>query len=230
MTAPTKNSYNDLSSLDRDLFDTIRKHSRLSVLEMASELGVTSTAVRNRLTRLVSAGLIQRSREQEGGRGRPKFVYEPTPSALRTVGQNYADLALALWDELIRSVEDRKPRRHLFVRVIDRLADLYRPDVDAEQWHVRLKQLGNALHGRGIEIEVATRDDSELPVLELHSCPYFELAESDRAICALERKMFEKVLGRSLRLSNCRLDGHRSCDFEAKPSYFDDSQTTTTAS
>ena len=29
--------------------------------------------------------------------------------------------------------------------------------------------------------------------------------------------MFEKVLGRGLRLSQCRLDGHRSCDFEAKP-------------
>jgi hypothetical protein len=33
----------------------------------------------------------------------------------------------------------------------------------------------------------------------------------------MERKMFEKVLGRGLRLSQCRLDGHRSCDFEAKP-------------
>ncbi len=29
--------------------------------------------------------------------------------------------------------------------------------------------------------------------------------------------MFEKVLGRGLRLSQCRLDGHRFCDFEAKP-------------
>ena len=43
------------------------------------------------------------------------------------------------------------------------------------------------------------------------------LAEADRGVCAMERKMFEKVLGRSLRLSQCRLDGHRSCDFEAKP-------------
>ena len=56
-----------------------------------------------------------------------------------------------------------------------------------------------------------------MPVLQQHSCPYYELAEADRAICALERKMFEKVLGRSLRLSQCRLDGHRFCDFEAKP-------------
>ena len=29
--------------------------------------------------------------------------------------------------------------------------------------------------------------------------------------------MFEKVLGRSLRLSQCRLDGDRFCDFQAKP-------------
>ncbi len=29
--------------------------------------------------------------------------------------------------------------------------------------------------------------------------------------------MFEKVLGRSLRLSQCRLDGDRVCDFQAKP-------------
>ena len=53
--------------------------------------------------------------------------------------------------------------------------------------------------------------------MKQHSCPYYELAEADRAVCAMERKMFEKVLGRGLRLSQCRLDGHRSCDFEAKP-------------
>ena len=29
--------------------------------------------------------------------------------------------------------------------------------------------------------------------------------------------MFEKVVGRGLRLSHCRLDGDRSCEFEAKP-------------
>ena len=56
-----------------------------------------------------------------------------------------------------------------------------------------------------------------IPILRQHSCPYYELAEADPAICALERKMFEKVLGRSLRLSQCRLDGDRFCDFQAKP-------------
>jgi predicted ArsR family transcriptional regulator len=118
---------------------------------------------------------------------------------------------------MMRTVEDRKLRRHLFGRITERLADLYRAQVKGEGWEGRLVQLGTILHDRGIETEVTSGDGGMMPVLKQHSCPYYELAETDRTVCAMERKMFEKVLGRGLRLSQCRLDGHRSCDFEAKP-------------
>ena len=114
------------------------------------------------------------------------------------------------------SVEDRKLRRFLFGRITDRMAEMYRAEITGDAWEGRLVQLGTLLHGRGVEAEV-THGGDESPVLKQHSCPYFALAEVDHAICAMERKMFEKVLGRGLRLSQCRLDGHRSCDFEAKP-------------
>jgi len=115
------------------------------------------------------------------------------------------------------SVGDRKLRRLMFLRVTDRLAEMYRCQVSGQEWEGRLVQLTHLLHDRGVEAEVA-RDAGELmPVLRQHSCPYYALAEADRGICALERKMFEKVLGRSLRLSQCRLDGDRFCDFQAKP-------------
>ena len=107
----------------------------------------------------------------------------------------------------------------LFTRITDRLADMYRAQLTGDAWQGRMVQLGTILHDRGIEAEVVSGDDADLPVLKQHSCPYFELAESDHAVCAMERKMFEKVLGRALRLSQCRLDGHRSCDFEAKPTF-----------
>jgi len=118
---------------------------------------------------------------------------------------------------MMRTVEDRKLRRVLFARITERLADVYRAQVTGAEWERRLVQLGTVLHDRGIETEVTRGDGLSMPVLKQHSCPYHELAESDRAVCAMERKMFEKVLGRGLRLSQCRLDGHRSCDFEAKP-------------
>ncbi len=118
----------------------------------------------------------------------------------------------------MRTVEDRKLRRFLFGRITDRMAEMYRSQITGDAWEGRLVQLGSILHGRGVEAEV-TRQGDESPILKQHSCPYFALAETDRTVCAMERKMFEKVLGHSLRLSQCRLDGHRSCDFEAKPSY-----------
>jgi predicted ArsR family transcriptional regulator len=203
---------------DRELLDLIRRHGPLTVEEMVARSEVTATAVRNRLTRLVGSGMIERrSAPGGGGRGRPKHVYQASAQAHKRLGQNYADLAVILWGEMMRTVEDRKLRRVLFARITERLAELYRAQVTGVEWERRMVQLGTILHDRGIETEVIPGDGGVLPVLKQHSCPYYELAEADRAVCAMERKMFEKVLGRSLRLSHCRLDGHRSCDFEAKP-------------
>lgn len=203
-------------SSDRPLLDLIRRRGPLTVAEMVSELGVTPTAVRNRLGRLVGSGMVER-RVEHGGRGRPKHTYQASAEAHKRLGQNYADLAVVLWEEMMAAVDDRKLRRLLFARITDRLADLYRAQMTGDAWEGRLVQLGSILHDRGVEAEVVRREGEENPILKQHSCPYFELAEVDHAVCAMERKMFEKVLGRGLRLSQCRLDGHRSCDFEAKP-------------
>ena len=100
----------------------------LTVAEMAASLGVTATAIRNRLTRLLGAGLVERQSEHQD-RGRPKHTYQASVEAQKRLGQNYADLALVLWDEMMSTVADRKLRRLLFTRVTDRLAELYRSQV-----------------------------------------------------------------------------------------------------
>ncbi len=202
-------------SADRNLLDVLRRSGPLTIAELVDRLGVTGTAVRNRLARLIDAGLVVRE-ALPGGRGRPRHTYQASDLAKRRLGQNYADLAVVLWDEMMTTVEDRRLRRLLFARITERLADLYRQEVQGAEWQGRLVQLSHVLHGRGVEAEVA-RDADALPILRQHSCPYFELAEADRAICALERKMFEKIVGRGLRISQCRLDGDRFCDFQAKP-------------
>lgn len=208
--------FDPAESSDRGLLDLIRRKGPLTVADMASELEVTATAVRVRLGRLVGSGLVERQTEH-GKRGRPRHVYRASAAAHKRLGQNYADLAVALWEELMHTVDDRRVRRRLFARITERLAELFRSEVHGEGWEGRLVQLESALHDRGIEAEVAhDPSPNRPPFLRQHSCPYFELAETDPAICALEIKMFEKVLGRGLRLAQCRLDGHRSCDFEAK--------------
>lgn len=204
---------------DRELLDLIRRRGPVTVAQMASQLGVTGTAVRNRLSRLLATGLVERKAEHVG-RGRPRHAYQASVEAHKRLGQNYADLAVALWEEMMASVSDRKLRRMLFVRITNRLAEMYRSKLTGHEWEGRLVQLSHVLHDRGVEAEVARDDAGLATILRQYSCPYYELAESDRAICSLERKMLEKVLGRGLRLSQCRLDGDRSCDFEPKPGLF----------
>jgi predicted ArsR family transcriptional regulator len=203
-------------SSDRALLDLLRRRGPMTVAELSAHLGVTGTAVRNRLSRLLDSGLVERRAEAKG-RGRPRHAYQASIEAQKRLGQNYADLAVALWEEMMTTVEDRKLRRLLFTRITERLAEVYRCQVSGQEWEGRLVQLTNLLHDRGVEVEVARDGVDASPILRQHSCPYYELAETDRAICALERKMFEKVLGRGLKLSQCRLDGDRFCDFQAKP-------------
>jgi len=193
--------------------DLVRRVGPISVEDLAERMAVTPTAIRVRLTRLLESSLIERVQESVG-RGRPRFLYQASPLAQRKLGQNYADLALVLWDEVMHSVEDPKIRRELFARITDRLAESYSGQMRGEEWSSRLVQLGGLLHQRGVETEVSA-DDAGQAILKQLSCPYFELAEVDRDICALERRMFEKVVGHGLTLSHCRLDGDRSCDFEA---------------
>jgi DeoR family suf operon transcriptional repressor len=67
---------------------------------------------------------------------------------------------------------------------------------------------------RDIPLEVD--ESASLPVLTAVACPYPDLAEHDRGICALERMMFSELIGTGLRLTDCRLDGDDCCRFEPR--------------
>src|SRR5262245_14109502 len=78
-------------SSDRELLDLIRRRGPLTVVEMSALHGVTGTAVRNRLARLLATGMVERKAEHVG-RGRPRHQYQASVEAHKRLGQNYADL------------------------------------------------------------------------------------------------------------------------------------------
>jgi predicted ArsR family transcriptional regulator len=194
------------------MLEALRRRGGMTVHELVKLGGVTATAVRYRLSRLMAQGLIERT-EQHAGRGRPHHTYRLTQRAHRSGGQNYADLAKTLWSEL-KSFEDRAIGMKVLRRVADRLAERYRREIGGSTVHQRLLDLQKLLSDRGVDVEV---DESrQLPVLRQHSCPYYDLAEVDRTVCGIEMRMFEKALDSDLKLAQCRLDGHRCCEFEVR--------------
>lgn len=195
---------------DGQLIDLLRRQGPLSIAEMACATEVTATAVRQRLSRLMGQGLVERDLARQA-RGRPSHRYSLSEKARRQLGSNYADLALMLWEE-IRSVKDPEVRRGLFERIARALGRLYAGRVQGANLTARMNSLKELFAERNVPLEVETK--SKLPVLTVVDCPYPELAERDRGICAVEKMLFDELLATPVRLSQCRLEGHTCCQFE----------------
>ena len=206
-------------SSDIGILDLLRKAGPLGVSQLSGAAGVTATAVRQRLTRLMAQGLVDRETTR-AGRGRPSHRYRLTDKGRRQSGANFADLALALWQE-VRGIEDPEVRRGLLQRIAKTMAKMYGTQVTGATTTDRMQAVSRVFAERNVPFAVsmstaevdASGESVSLPVLTALACPYPDLAEQDRTICAMERMMLGELVGGPLKLAECRLDGESCCKF-----------------
>lgn len=191
------------------MLDYLRRHGAVRISDLVAETGVTATAVRQRVQRLMAEGLIARTTERQV-RGRPNHRYALTEAGERHTGNNFGDLASVLWEE-IKAVPDPEIRRGLLKRIADRFVARYRDHVDGVTLGERMASIADLMQQREIPFEVNTTGG--LPVLSALACPYPELAKQDRGVCTMEKLMLSEILGENVRLSACRLDGATCCTF-----------------
>jgi predicted ArsR family transcriptional regulator len=203
----------DIVPSDIAILDLLRKSESLGISDLATAMEVTATAVRQRLTRLMAQGYIDRDTTR-AGRGRPSHQYRLTTKGRRKSGSNFADLAIALWHE-IRAIQDAGVRRGLLQRLAQRFVDMYSEQVSGESLEEKMQSLADLFGERKVPFAV-TCETSRLPILTALACPYPELAEEDRSICSIEKILFSELLGEPVHLSQCRLDGDSCCTFEAR--------------
>lgn len=215
----------EVRAVDRELLLALRGGDSLGVGELTECLGVTATAVRQRIERLLSMGLIEREKIV-AGRGRPTYRYRLTVAGHRWAGADPADLAEAMWCEIL-ALPDSEAKERLVAGVAARLGRHYATQMssnglssnarssDRDRLTDRFRQLSDVLTARQVESGVSVSEGDGLPVLDIGSCPYPSLTEAseDRAMCRLEEKIFSEALGRPVHLSSCRLDGDTCCQF-----------------
>ncbi len=197
---------------DADLMDLLRISGSMGVSDLSRKMEVTPTAVRQRLIRLLAQGLIQRE-VLRAGRGRPKHLYDLTDKGLRLTGSNFTDLALALWREISASGQQGIPVE-VVQRIAKSLAAGYAGEIRGNTTAERMRSLSELLAQRRIPVTV--KDLSKEVVMTAHACPYPQLAEQDRNVCAMEEMLFSTLLGHDVELTHCRLDGGSDCQFQAK--------------
>jgi DeoR family transcriptional regulator, suf operon transcriptional repressor len=200
----------EIVASDIVIVDLLRRQASMTVVDLASALQVTATAVRQRLTRLMAQGYIQRS-STKAGRGRPSHFYSLTGKGRRKAGSNFGDLAVAVWKEIV-AIPDSSVRRVLIQRISERLAEIYAERVEGLSVEQRMEQLAGLFRERRVPFNVERGRGK--PQLKAVSCPYPDLADRDRNICAMERQLLTRLLGTRLLQRECRLDGDPCCSFE----------------
>lgn len=199
----------NLDQNDRTFLEQLSQLGAATVPEICDLLGVTATAVRQKLVRLHSLGMVDRELVR-AGRGRPHHTYSVSQAGSRELGDNYSELAAILWNEL-QVIEDPAVRGLLLNRIQEALVQRYGENVDGETVQERMRQLKSSLHDRGFDVEVD--ETGPLPILREKNCPYLELAQHDPRICEMEQLVYEKILGSSVSLAKSCLEGHNCCEF-----------------
>ncbi len=160
--------------------------------------------------------------ESSSGRGRPSYRYHLTDRGLELSGTNYMDLARVMWQE-IRAIEDSNIRNGLVERLAKHLADRYRNEltrtdesglvVEKQSLADKMREVIQLMGERDVPLDM--EENEGLPVLNVLSCPYPNLAKQDSAICELETLMLSELLGEKVELDSCRLEGGNCCSFQA---------------
>lgn len=220
----SSSTHSSLRTVDRDLLVVLRGVDWMGIGDLTAALGVTATAVRQRIDRLLEARLIEREKEVSG-RGRPTFRYRLTVLGHQTAGANPAELADAMWREIL-AIQHADLRDQVVAGVATRLGRQFAAKVasslgshgsEAAEPSVeqRIRHLAGVLSDQEIDSDVRVPDGAQLPVLDIASCPYPSLTDisDDRAMCRLEEQMLSEALGTPVELSSCRLDGDSCCQF-----------------
>ncbi|MFM7056857.1 MAG: helix-turn-helix transcriptional regulator [Planctomycetota bacterium] len=200
-----------LDPRDRELLQHLHSAGGADVQAICDLLGVTRTAVRQRISRLEGAGLIVAALQSQT-RGRPRHLYRVTSEGLHALGENYRQLAVVLW-QAISELDNTVVRQQLLQRVQNVLAGQFGCQfAESDSVDRRADLVAEHMRASGFPLQVEHGDG--LPILRETCCPFPQLAEKDEGICQLERQVLSQAIGAPLEFrSRCR-DGHGCCEFQ----------------
>lgn len=203
-----------LPSGRRSLLVALKRRGESSADDLAADLSITVSAVRQHLAALADAGLVTHSAVRSGP-GRPRHVHRLTAAAgeifPRAYGELTTELLACVADEdpelLDRVFERRRTRR--VARTLERMA--------GQDLATRVRTLAEVLDEDGYLAEVVDRPDGTFAVVE-HNCAILNVALRYGMACSTELSFIREVLpdAEVVRTQHL-LDGSHVCGYAITP-------------
>ena len=189
----------------------LKRRGEASADELATELDISSSAVRQHLGSLRAGGLVE-ARKERGRRGRPAEMYHTTERAETLFTSTDASLVAEFLDDLsgmdpalVDQLFDRR-RRRLEATAADRLEGA---GIDQR---VRIATDLLAAQGHLADAECIAPGRYRI---DLHSCAMWNVASRHRQVCTSELELLRNLLpGAEVERVSHRTNGAHVCAYE----------------
>ncbi len=191
----------------------------LGVEDLCIKLRVSHNAVRQHLTALGSANLIERAAPRPTG-GRPGAIFVITDLGRELFPRHYGKIAGGLIETLYATL-GREQVMAMLRALGTQLANEQPEPVDQDDIELAGKQLAGRLTALGYEA-AAIKHDGE-PQIEAHNCVFHSLAARHPEVCHFDLAFLSASSGREVKHAECMVRGGRTCRFvlgartDAKP-------------
>lgn len=203
-------SLQQLSSTRRKLLQQLLWHPQgLGIESLCEALRVSHNAVRQHLTALGVAGLVERAPPRPSG-GRPGAVFVITEAGGELFPRQYGAIAGALIERLCETFGHEQVQS-LLRSLGEQMAvrqPVAEPPLDVE---AACRQLAARMTELGYEA-AATRHEGE-PQIEAHNCVFHSLAARHPEVCHFDLAFLGASSGREVRHAECMVRGGRVCRF-----------------
>ncbi len=203
----------------RRILDHLKRVESARVADLAANLAITTTAVRQHLDALEANGLVERVEARaEGGRGRPAARWRLTELAADLFPDRHSDLTV----ELIEAIRSAVGDDGLDAVIAERTAAQRRAYEAALAGEGalgdRVAGLAAQRSAEGYLAEVAEHDDGSFELVE-HHCPICDAATACSGLCRDELELFRSVIGEAATVERTThlLSGDSRCSYRVTP-------------
>jgi predicted ArsR family transcriptional regulator len=161
-----------------------------TVADVADRLDIHPNTARFHLDALVTAGLVERAREQRRRPGRPQVHYSATRSAPDAAHRSFRLLAEILTRHLAANVTDAHEDAVEAGRSYGRLVAESAPVADGSG-----RDAVEGVLDQLDEMGFTSRPSDEADVIEVTNCPFLEVAEGHLdVVCAIHQGLMDELL------------------------------------
>ncbi len=203
-----------MPSARRAILKSLKMRGDARAEELAADLGVTVSAMRQHLAGLSSDGLVAH-KELRDGRGRPRHIYFVTDRGDAMFPRNYPDVA----NELLGYIDDSDHElvEKAFRRRRDRRIRQANVRLAGKPFEERVAELARILDEDGYLATVEDAGEGGYRIVE-HNCAILGIAERYGQACSSEIEFIRSVLpdAEVNRVSHI-VSGQRHCAYLVTP-------------